>query len=145
MSSRTILLAAACVAATTTIDDAGAAGNVSATADNCARAHAVLMVSHPRVHGAFPHPDYGEAIKRVVDWNKHWTVLPEMEPMVSQKLALKMWDFRNGEGTAYVAHCGHGATCNEVARTVLKAYPELGSPMVTCGEIPSFLDNPRPM
>ena len=50
---------------------------------------------------------------------------------------------RNSEGgTAYVAHCGHGATCNELAREVLKAYPELGNPVVYCTNEPPQSDNP---
>lgn len=134
------------LASATVVGTTDAAGGVTATKDDCAEAHAILMASHPSVHGGFAHPDYGEAIKRVVDWHKHWTVIPEPERIVSQKFALKIWDTKFHEGgTAYVAHCGHGATCNELARVVLKAYPEIPSPVVFCGEVPHILDNPRPM
>ena len=124
-------------------DKSDAAGAVTTTKDDCMSAWAILMASHPMVHGAFPHVDYKEAIMGVVKWHPHWTV-GGYEPGISQKFDLQTFDTRFHEGgTAYVAHCGHGATCNELAREVLKAYPELGSPVVYCvTDPPHILDNP---
>lgn len=128
------------------VQTGGAAGEVKPTADNCANAHAALMSSHPSVHGGFAHPDYGDAIKRLIAAHPHWQIVDEAPPIVSQKISLKIWDAKFHEGaTVYVAHCGHGATCNELARAVLKNYPEVGSPTVYCGQVPHVLDNPRPM
>jgi hypothetical protein len=142
--SKALLAIGACALATVAVAEPGeAAGGVTATKDDCMNAHAIIMASHPTVHAGFPHPEYCEAILNVVKWHRHWTVAPEYEPGVSQKFSLKKWDTKFHEGgTAYVAHCGHGATCNEVARVVLKAYPEIPSPVVYCGEVPHILDNP---
>jgi len=136
-------LGAALMITTVATNDTGAAGSVTATKDDCVTAWAILMVSHPSVHGGFQHPGYKEAIMGVVRTRPHWTV-GSYEPGFSQKFDLQTFDTRFTEGgTAYVAHCGHGATCNEVAREVLKAYPELGSPVVYCTiDPPHILDNP---
>lgn len=130
--------------ATTMVDNTTAAGSVTTTKDDCMTAWAILMASHPTVHGAFPHVEYKEAILNVVKWHPHWTV-GEYLPGESQKFDLQTFDTRFHEGgSAYVAHCGHGATCNELARVILKAYPELGSPVVYCViEPPHILDNPQ--
>jgi hypothetical protein len=137
------ILGAAAIA-TTTVDNTTAAGSVTTTKDDCMTAWAILMASHPIVHGAFPHSDYKEAILNVVKWHPHWKV-GEYVAGASQAFDLQTFDTRFHEGgTAYVAHCGHGATCNELARVVLKAYPELGSPVVYCTiEPPHILDNPQ--
>ena len=139
-------VAAACVVAVglTTSNGSDAAGSVTTTKDDCMNAWATLMASHPSVHGAFPHVDYKEAITNVIRNHPHWT-LGAFEPGVSQKFELSTFDTRFHEGgTAYVAHCGHGATCNELARAVLKQYPELGSPVVHCTvDPPHIYDNPQ--
>ena len=125
-------------------DNTSAAGSVTTTKDDCMTAWAILMSSHPTVHSAFPHQDYKENILGVVKWRPHWKV-GEYVAGVSQSFDLQTFDTRFHEGgTAYVAHCGHGATCNELAREVLKAYPELGSPVVYCTlEPPHILENPQ--
>ncbi len=138
------IAAVSAMAATFSTTSIDAAGDVKHTKDDCVTAWATLMVSHPSVHGGFPHQEYKEAILNVIKWNPHWTV-GEYEPGVSQKFELTTMDthFQEG-GTAYVAHCGHGSTCNEVARTILKTYPELGSPHVDCViEPPHVLENPQ--
>ena len=124
-------------------DNTSAAGSVTTTKDDCMTAWAILMSSHPTVHAAFPHSDYKESILGVVKWRPHWKV-GEYVAGASQSFDLQTFDTRFHEGgTAYVAHCGHGATCNELAREVLKAYPELGSPVVYCTlEPPHILENP---
>jgi hypothetical protein len=140
--------AAACVMAVglTASDASDAAGSVTTTKDDCMNAWATLMASHPSIHGAFPHTDYKEAITNVIKNHPHWT-LGGYEPGISQKFELVTFDTRFHEGgTAYVAHCGHGATCNALAEAVYKAYPSAGSPVVFCTvEPPHILDNPQGM
>jgi hypothetical protein len=142
---------ASAMATTFTVGGIDAAGSVKTTKDDCMTAWATLMASHPTVHAAFPHQEYKEAILNVVKWHPHWnseigpTPGGGYFPGVSQKFELLTFDTRFVEGgTAYVAHCGHGATCNELAREVLKSYPELGSPQVDCTlEPPHVLENPQ--
>jgi hypothetical protein len=117
----------------------GAANAVQKTADNCVSAHAVLMVSADGDHNR-----YWEAIARVIRSPLHWwRVVDEPEPMVAQTFSLRQYDLRFDEGTAYVAHCGAGFTCNKLAEEVLKSFPDSGSPKVYCGPIPHVLDNPQ--
>jgi hypothetical protein len=119
-----------------------AAGQVTPTKDDCTTAWAILISHHPSVHGGFPHPDFLEAVQNVTKWHAHWNS-GGYEPGVSQKFSLCNADLKFVEGGgAVVAHCGHGATCNELAREVLKAYPELGSPGVYCTiDPPVVLEN----
>ncbi len=137
---------AACAAATTftVTDSTDAANSVTHTKEDCTTAWAILMASHPTIIGAFPDGDYKEAISNIVRNNPHWTA-GTYEHGVSQKFDLQTFEthFHEG-GTAYVAHCGHGATCNALAAATLKNYPESGSPVVYCTiEPPSILDNPQ--
>ena len=122
------------------VTDGGAANSVQRTADNCMNAHAILMASESGNHAT-----YWEAIQGVVNSRRgSWTVVSDYEPGVAQKISFRQYDtkFKEG-GTAYVAHCGEGATCNQLAEVVLKRYPESGSPSVWCGEVPHILDNPQ--
>jgi hypothetical protein len=63
----------------------------------------------------------------------------------SQSFELLTFDTRFVEGgTAYVAHCGHGATCNGLGEAIVKRYPEAGTVYVHCMiEPPVVLENPQ--
>jgi len=130
----------AVVAAMGTVSHGRAANTVQKTADNCQNAHAVLMAGADGAHSR-----YWEAIKGVItSSNGVFQLVSDDERGVSQKVSLRQYDTRFTQGgTAYVAHCGHGGTCNELAEAVLKHYPESGSPSVWCGEVPHILDNPQ--
>jgi len=45
-------------------------------------------------------------------------------------------------GHGYVAHCGHGGTCNIVASAFFRLYKGVGTPRVYCGKLPSMLIEP---
>jgi hypothetical protein len=63
--------------------------------------------------------------------------------MVAQKVSFRQYDVQFTTGaTAYVGHCGYGGTCNKLAETILKNYPDAGSPWVFCGAVPYLLQNP---
>ncbi len=103
-------------------------------------AHAILMASTDGDHAR-----YWEAISGVVKTPiGRWVVVSDYEPGVAQKVSFRQYDtkFHQG-GTAYVAHCGAGFTCNALAEQVLKNFPAVGSPGVYCGEVPHILDNPQ--
>jgi hypothetical protein len=56
---------------------------------------------------------------------------------VTQKVAFSQYRVRGHEhGYAYVAHCGAGSTCNEIATTLFKNYHGIGTPRVYCGGTP---------
>jgi hypothetical protein len=132
------LLALAAVAGA--VVETSAANTVHKTAETCQNAHAILMASTDGNHSR-----YWEAIGGTVKTpNDKWVVVETYETGVSRKVSFRQYDtkFHQG-GTAYVAHCGHGGTCNELAEAVLQRYPEVGSPGVYCGEVPHILDNPQ--
>ena len=115
-----------------------AAGQVKPAADNCMNAHALLAATQGGDSSAV-----WQAIDSVMRTHPHWEKVGDAEPMVSQKIAFRQYTVKWGEGiTAYVAHCGHGQTCNQFAEALLKAYPDIGSPTVYCGIPPYFLENP---
>lgn len=110
-------------------------------ADNCARAHAVIFGTRNRDDGFF-----GAAIAGIMRVHPHWRLVAEPEVMISQSIAYKVWNVSPAGDqhttTVYVGHCGHGATCNELARTVKRLFP-MTSPEVYCGEVPGMLNNPE--
>jgi hypothetical protein len=120
------------------VGETTAAGKVTRTADKCVNAHAILMASNTGNHARF-----WEAIYSVTKTRPYWEILSDYQPGVSQKMSFRQYDAKFAQGvTAYVAHCGHGATCNELAEQLLKQYPEIQNPVVYCGEVPHILDNP---
>ena len=126
--------------AVTAVADGGAANTVHKTADNCMHAHAILAASLDSDHARI-----WEAIERTAKNPPHeYQVVGEYEPMVAMKVSFRQYDLRFHSGAAaYVAHCGHGGTCNKLAEAFLQNYPESGSPGVYCGEVPHILDNPQ--
>ena len=131
------LMALAAVVALASSTDAG--HKVHETAPSCANAPAILMASTSGDHAL-----HWNAIGRVAKSSIHaWQIVDEHEPMVAQKIAFKQWDTKFHEGgTAYVAHCGAGMTCNDFAKELLKMYPNVGDIGVYCGQVPHILDNP---
>jgi hypothetical protein len=118
----------------------GAQNAVQKTADTCANAHAVLLVGADGNHARYWEAIYNVA-KNPLKW---WRIVDDYTPMVSMVFSFRQYDTRFFQGgTAYVAHCGSGATCNELAEEVLKHYPDSGSPRVYCGEVPYLLENPQ--
>ncbi|MCC6523424.1 MAG: hypothetical protein IT373_12270 [Polyangiaceae bacterium] len=115
------------------------ANTVKETVDNCMNAHAVLLVSRSGNHALL-----WQLIGNVVKSNSYeFRVQSDYEPMVSQKVSFRQYDVELTNGaTAYVAHCGHGGTCNKLAQAILKNYPDAGSPWVFCGQVPYLLQNP---
>jgi len=128
---------AACAAATTftVATPSTAGGSVTTAKDDCVTAWAILAPGDAASR---------EAVQGVVRWHPHWKS-DVYERGHSQSFQLQVFDltFAKG-GSATVAHCGHGATCNELAREVLKAYPNIGNPVVYCTmEAPHILENPQ--
>jgi hypothetical protein len=110
------------------------------TQDSCKNAFAVLMAS------ASPNK---ASLWSEVRWIAHgdkekWEVVDQYEPGVVKKLSLHEYDtkFFPG-GTAYVAHCGHGGTCNSLAKAWFDKYPNRYSTAVYCGSAPPAIVNPR--
>jgi hypothetical protein len=139
MNKKIILGLAAGAMFATAVLDVGAAGSVSRTAENCMNAHAILMASQDGNHSR-----YWEAINTAVRSQVgRFEIVGDYEPGISRKVSFRQYDTRFQQGgTAYVAHCGHGATCNDLADYILKVFPEVGSPGVYCGEVPHILENP---
>lgn len=137
MKVKAKLLVAALVAglglALTPMHDAEA-GNVTQTQDNCITAWAILAPNRLETRSS---------IKKIIDGNDRLSD-DGYEAKVSEKFALMIFDLVDGRGEAIVAHCGHGGTCNFLAREVNKNYPTI-SPVVVCThDPPNSIENGRP-
>jgi hypothetical protein len=128
------MVAIGVAATTTTVARDSAAGQVTPAKDDCTTAWAILA------SGDAPGQ---EAVKGVVNWRHDWKA-GEYVAGQSQSFQLMTFDRTFGTGSVTVAHCGHGATCNELANAVLKAWPNVGNPVVYCTvDPPHVLQNPQ--
>lgn len=123
------------LAISTTGTSAVGAGSVSATKDDCADAWAILFSTNDKSGNK------KEMVKRVVAGRGYWRV-GDFERGRSQHFELLTANVKDEAGLeAHIAHCGHGATCNELSREILRNYPDIGSPVVFCQpELPIILD-----
>jgi hypothetical protein len=114
---------------------------VKKTADNCRNAHAVLVASRSGEHALI-----WREIRRTIDTkNKFgWQLVDEHEPGVMYRFSLRQYDTKYvAGGSAYVAHCGHGGTCNALADAFFADHPNWNTVEVYCGEVPEWLTNPQ--
>lgn len=124
--------------ALTTADDSLANG-VTATKDDCRNAHALIATSTGGDHGRM-----WQAIKGTIDNMGYVTVKDEAPSGEWGSASLREYDTTHVEdGTAYVVHCGHGGTCNAIAKRVAMTTPSVGAPVVYCGIVPTVLNSPR--
>ena len=126
------LVAALSVGLLPTTSQAG----VTRTKDDCKTAWAVLTANNAQGQ---------EAVKEVVAEHPSWSA-DGYEPMVSQKFALMVFDVVGSDDSVIVAHCGHGATCNQLAEEVEKKHADLHDPVIVCTvDSPTPLENGRAM
>jgi hypothetical protein len=108
---------------------------VQETTPVCMNAHAILAGSSDGETAS-----RWRAIGEVMRKNqRRWQVVPEAERGVVDRVAFKQWRPRwptkGGPDTFYVAHCGHGGTCNAVAREMAETFPQATpQPVVFCGD-----------
>jgi hypothetical protein len=72
-------------------------------------------------------------------------VVGQHEPGKIQQASFQQYSVKGKEGAlAYVAHCGHGGTCNMLAERFHRLYKGIGSPLVICGDnaVPPVLESP---
>lgn len=109
-------------------------------AETCSNAHLVLVASKSGQHDYI----WGEIGKVVRSGNGKWVVVDDYEPGVVQRVSFRQYDVAGQEGaSAYVAHCGHGGTCNSLAHAFFAKHSNWYSPEVFCGAVPSVLENPQ--
>jgi hypothetical protein len=89
--------------------------------------------------------DYWEE-KKKQPWKKiGWILgrrkyLKQVEPGVVYTVSFKQYKVKGQDGaSAYVAHCGFGGTCNEIASVFYRGYKGIGVPKVECAALPSVL------
>ena len=62
---------------------------------------------------------------------------------VAQQVSFRQYHVKGYDGaSAYVASCGAGLTCNEVAGAFHHIYKGIGAPQVVCGPLPEMLVEP---
>ncbi|MEM1029185.1 MAG: hypothetical protein AAF928_19150 [Myxococcota bacterium] len=108
--------------------------------ETCANAHAVVVASRTADHDVV----WGEIGKVIRRKPQRFRVRPDYEPGVVGSISLRQYDLEYVEGgSAYVAHCGHGGTCNQLVRDFFAEHDDWYSPEVFCGAVPDGLDNGR--
>ena len=120
---------------------ADAAAAVLTKKENCTNAYAVLGWS------TFTTEEQHKLPWSKIGWilgRRTWlTQVETIEPGVVRQLAF--FDYRvkgNPKAHAYVAQCGHGGTCNEVADVFSRIYHGIGVAQVECGALPGILVEP---
>ena len=128
--------------------------------DACSNAHAILGWSDFKQGPEESAEDFEKRVK--APWVKvGWVVgrlnwgraedkqqlkmVDEAESGVYGQAAFKEYKVEGHDnGKAYVAHCGHGGTCNMIAARVFRIYKGIGKPIVYCGKeaLPKMLHSP---
>lgn len=116
-----------------------AGGVVQETNPACLEAHAILAGS-----ASGEATRYWSAIGDVMHKNPRFHVVGEAERGVVDRVAFKQWRPRypqkGGPEALYVAHCGHGGTCNDVAKAIAEGIPgATPAPIVFCGDLSNVL------
>jgi hypothetical protein len=109
--------------------------------ETCKNAYAVLGWSK------FQTKEQHETAWRKVGWilgrRKFLKQVDTPEAGVVHQVSFRQYDVKGVKGGhGYVAHCGHGGTCNIVADALFRLYKGIGTPRVYCGKLPSVLINP---
>ncbi len=139
MKLRPLLAALSPIVAVALVGNALAGGAVTETNPACLEAHAILAGS-----ASTESSRYWTAIGDVVHKNQRFRVVAEPERGVVDRVAFKQWRPRypqkGGPEALYVAHCGHGGTCNDLAKAVSEGIPTATpAPIVFCGDVSNVL------
>ncbi|MSP25994.1 MAG: hypothetical protein EXR75_12705 [Myxococcales bacterium] len=108
---------------------------------SCTNAHAVLGWS------IFSTEEQHKVVWSKIGWilaRRTWlTQVENVEPGVTRQLAFTQHRVKgNPKAHAYVAQCGFGGTCNEIAAIFTHGYKGVGVAHVDCGRLPSILIEP---
>lgn len=161
MSSRNVLLLWLCILLSLSIVDTPLqAQEFERASDACNHAHAILGWSDFSKAPDETDEAFEERIKR--PWTKMGWIVGRLNwgrqqgsealAMVDSYEAGKVGQAEFKEygvkghpnGKAYVAHCGHGGTCNMLAARLFRNYKGIGKPRVYCGQnaLPKVLESP---
>ncbi len=92
----------------------------------------------------FDTPEARSSIQRIISEDKRLSD-EGYEERVAHKFELMVFDLTTIDGTAIVAHCGHGGTCNLLAQKLHSNFPT-SQPVVVCThDPPSSIENGRSM
>jgi hypothetical protein len=119
--------------------------------DSCSHAHAILgwaSFEEDDERRKKPWIKIGWIIGRL-NWGKEkgkevFKMLDDYEPGQVMSASFREYRVKGSEkGIAYVAHCGHGGTCNMLAERLFRLTKVAGTPRVYCGKtaIPKMLHN----
>ncbi len=131
------------VPATLVVARAHADGDVKEADATCYTATAILL----------PGDGSDEAlrvdmIRKVLESNRSWTIVTEPPQNRVGEVAIVKFDvkstYRGGPTVAYTVQCGHGGTCNDVAKEFRAKHPKITpAPVVQCGDVSNVLVNPQ--
>jgi hypothetical protein len=147
------------VAFLATADTPLSAAEFKTAPDSCKNAHAILGWSDFKKIPEETDEEFADREARpwyTVGWvvgRLNWgrgegkeliKMVDSYEPGVVGQVEFKEYSVKGHDGAkGYVAHCGHGGTCNMVAARVHRLYKGMGKPRVYCGPMPSVLTGGR--
>ena len=109
------------------------AAGIKTAPDGCRHTHAILGWS--TFEKAKQHKRVWKKVGWVMGRRKYLEIVDDYQPGVAQKASFRQFQVAGHKnGTAYVAECGHGGTCNQIALALYKMYKGIGTPIVYCGE-----------
>lgn len=112
-------------------------GPVKTTVDHCSNAYAILGWSEQADSKVW------EKMGWAMHTHPHLEITSDLQKGVVQKATFRQYGVRGYDGAvAYVMHCGHGGTCNDIATRYFRWYKRHGIPAVYCGPLPGILENP---
>lgn len=110
-------------------------GVIKTTVPHCSNAYAILGWSERA----------DEKVWDKVGWTMytrpHLEITSDVQKGVVQKATFRQYGVRGHDtAVAYVVHCGHGGTCNQIAEAYFRRYKRHGIPAVYCGPLPGILE-----
>ncbi len=133
----------ACVAVAALSTNALADGGVKEADATCYSATAILLPGD----GANEEARL-QLIRNVLSTNSAWTRVDQVPQNRVGEVAIVKYDVRSaykgGPSVVYTVACGHGGTCNDVAKRFNEKHPEIKpAPAVHCGDLSAVLTNPQ--
>jgi hypothetical protein len=120
---------------------AAADGAVKEADPTCTMATAVLLLGD----GSDANVRW-DMIRKVLATNPSWVVGTEAQRGTVGSVAMTQWNvrypYKGGPTQAYTVQCGHGGTCNDIAKAFAKTFPQLQPGPAVVGDATAMFDSP---
>ena len=146
MKQRVLFASVALVASLSlAVTSALADGGVKEADATCSTATAILLTGDGSDDAA-----RASMIRKVIEDKRAWTIVDTPPTNRVGEVTIVRFDvkhtYKGGPTAAYTVQCGHGGTCNDVAKEFRAKHPQVTpAPAVQCGDVSNVLVNPQVM